>query len=151
MRIDSDTYKLVGLFIIQTFITTFKTNITRFIIRNYFSKGEIPITKWFTLSFILSLNVSKVLGLIIIASFTLITFPLGIWIASFSVGKSYPVLRFMGGIVNLISLPLNIYMMNKVLNELPINKITVTGFILHEVAFIILLISAYFMYKGGLT
>ncbi len=141
--------KLSILVFIQTIIATFKLNVTRWIIKNLFSRGEIPLGKWYSLEFLLSLNIPKILGLIIIASFTLITFPLGVWIASFKLGYSFPIMNMLGFAIQFITFPINIFIMNTILVEMAINNKTVFGIIIIEISKILGIIGCWLLYIGN--
>lgn len=142
--------KLSILVVIQQILSVFKLNVTRWIIKSQFTKGELSLFKWYSWNFISALNVGKVLGLIIIASFTLITFPLGIWIASYKLGISYPIMNIMGAGINMITFPINILIMNRAIQEMAINKYTITGMGLVEISKIIIIIGCWFLYLGNL-
>jgi len=81
MNFDQVTVKLTLLIVAQQLIAIFKTNITRWLIKTFFTTGELPLAKWYTIEFIQTLNLSRILSLGVIASFTLVTFPLGLWAA----------------------------------------------------------------------
>lgn len=149
MKADPLLIKLSLLVLAQQFIAIFKTNITRWLIKTFFTTGELPLAKWYTWAFIQSLNLSRVISLAVIASFTLVTFPLGMWIASHRVGLSYPVIRMIGGLMLLVTFPANIYTMNRVLQELPLNPQTILGAIIIEASHAILVVGAWIMYNGA--
>jgi len=149
LKIDSLLIKLSILVVIQQLISVFKLNTTRFIIKNWFTKGEFPLFEWFKISFLLSINFKQIIGLIIIASFTLITFPLGIWIASYKLGISYPIMNIVGASIQMFTFPLNIYVMNKAINEMVLNKITLMGIGLIEASKIMIIFGCYLLYIGN--
>lgn len=134
---------------IQYLIGIFKSNITRWIIRTFFTGGELPLAKWYTKEFLLALNIPRITGLIAIASFTAITFPLGIWIASFELNKSFPVSRLLGIGIYMATFPVNIYIMNQKLQEFTLTRNSVSGIILTEIGYAIALLGAYFMWRGN--
>lgn len=149
MRLDAVFIKLTLLILAQQLVAVFKTNITRYLIKTFFTEGRLPMAKWYTLEFIQALNFSRVASLGIIASFTLITFPLGIWIASYRLNQSYPVIRIITGIVLMGSFPINFYTMSKVLNEMPINNQTIFGAAIIEISYLVLIAGSWIMYNGA--
>ena len=149
MELDTAFIKLTFLILLQQIIAVFKTNITRWIIKTFFTAGEMPIGKWYTWEFISALNTSRVFGLVAIASFTLITFPLGIWIASFKLNRSFPVIRIVTASVLMVSFPINLYIMSQKINEMPINQNTLIGAGIIELSYLILVIGSWYMYQGA--
>jgi len=149
MNLDQVTIKLTLLIVAQQLIAIFKTNITRWLIKTFFTAGELPLAKWYTWAFIQALNLSRILSLGVIASFTLVTFPLGLWVASFNVGKSYPIARMLGTATFMITFPANLYIMAYKLRELPINPQTILGAIIIELAYAAATVGAYMMHLGA--
>jgi len=149
MKFDQVTIKLTLLIVAQQLIAIFKTNITRWLIKTFFTTGELPLAKWYTIEFIQALNLSRILSLGVIASFTLITFPLGLWVSSFNIGKSYPISRIIGTTTFMITFPVNLYLMAYKLRELPINPQTILGAIIIELAYAAATIGAYMMHIGA--
>lgn len=149
MKIDAVMIRLAVLLLAQQFIAIFKNTITRWIIKNVFTAGELPIGKWYTVEFVQALNFSRVAGLAVIASFTLVSFPLGMWIASFPMDQSYPVTRIMSAAMSFITFPINFYLMSKTLNEMPINRATVSGAFLVLLAQAIMVLAGWQLYQGG--
>ena len=141
--------KLSFLVFLQTLIATIKLNITRWIIKNWFTVGELPLGKWYSWEFISNLNSYRIFGLMVIASFTLITFPLGIWIGSFKLGVSYPIINIIGASMQFIMFPLNIFIMNKILTEMVINKTTLIGIVIIEISKILTGVGCWFLYLGN--
>jgi len=148
--IDKTVIKLGLILLAIQLVGVFKQNITRFIIREWFTKGELRFIEWFKISFLLNITPKQILGLVIIASFTLLTFPLGIWMGSFSVGKTYPITNMIGAGLNLLTFPVNLYLMVKVLDEMELNQKTVLGIGLIVLSNIIIMMGCWLMYKGGL-
>ena len=151
MKIDHVALTLTLLFFAQQLIAVFKQNLTRYLIKTHFSENTIPLGKWYTIEFIQSLTFSRLLSLGIIAAFTLVTFPLGIWIASFSMADSFPMIRVIRGCLLLVTFPLNFYTMSKVLNEMPINRNTLLGGAVMWVSYALLAVGSYIMYQGANT
>ncbi len=149
MEWDTAFIKLTFLILLQQVIAVFKQNITRWIIKTFFTAGEMPIGRWYTWEFISAMNMSRVFGLVAIASFTLITFPLGIWIASFKLNRSFPVIRIVTASVLMVSFPVNLYIMSQKINEMPINQTTLLGAGIIELSYLILAIGSWYMYQGA--
>lgn len=149
MIFDRLLLKLSALVIVQQLIGIFKNNITRWLIKTFFTKGELVLNEWFTWSFISSLDFSRIGSLILIASFTLITFPLGIWISSYSVGHSYPIIRMIGIGTYIVTFPISIYIMVYRLQEMVINTKTQQGIIITILSYSFALFGAWLMYLGG--
>lgn len=149
MKTDPLLIKLSLLIFAQQFIAIFKTNITRWLIKTFFTTGELPLAHWYTPEFIQALNLSRIASLAVIASFTIVTFPLGMWIASYKVGQSYPVIRMIGGIMLLVTFPANIYAMSHILQELPLNPQTILGALIIEASHALLVVGAWIMYNGA--
>jgi len=151
MKFDAVLIKLTILLLAQQFIAIFKNTITRWIIKNVLTSGELPIGQWYSVDFIKALNVSRVAGLAVIASFTLVSFPLGMWIASFKMDQSYPITRIISAAMSFITFPINFYLMSKTLKEMPINRTTLTGAFLVLFAQAIMVLAGWNLYQGGKT
>jgi hypothetical protein len=141
-------YKMVGIMLGLQFVAIFKNTTTRYIIREWFRRGELTA---FQFAFeVFNLTPKKVLGLGIIASFTLVTFPLGIWLASFKMGHSYPILGIVGASLNLVTFPFTLYTMSRVLGELEFNSKVWTGIGLIVLSKLIIILGLWFMYRGNI-
>ena len=151
MKLDKVFVVLTVLIFVQQLIAVFKQNITRYLIKTFFTADRLPMGKWYTMEFINALNFQRVASLGIIAAFTLVTFPLGIWIASYRLNQSFPIIRIISGSVLLLSFPINFYTMSKVLNEMPINRNTLLGGIIMECSYLLLVIGSWVMYRGAET
>jgi len=146
-----NTTKLLIIAFLQQIIGLSKNTVTRWIVRELFTAGELPMAKWYTWEFLASLNKARVIGLLIIASFTLVTFPLGIWQSSFKIGWGYSMNRLVNSCFNLFLFPVNIYLMAVTLDEFQINNMTKLGIIGQTLGTVIMIISAYLMYQGNQT
>ena len=151
MKFDKIFVVLTVLIFAQQLIAVFKQNITRYLIKTFFTDGRLPMARWYTMEFINALNFQRVASLSIIAAFTLVTFPLGIWIASYGLNQSFPIIRIISGSVLMLSFPVNFYTMSKVLNEMPINQNTILGAVIMEVSYAILVLGSWVMYQGAKT
>jgi len=149
MKIDAVFIKLTLLLLLQQFVAIFKNTITRWIIKNLFTAGELPLGEWYSIEFLQALNYSRVAGLVVIASFTLVSFPLGMWIASYSMNNSYPVTRIVNAAMSFVTFPLNFFLMSKVLNEMPVNRQTLSGAFLVLFAQAIMILAGWQLYQGG--
>lgn len=119
--------KVALLAIFETGFSLAKLNVTRWIIKAAFTGGELPLDTWFSWAFLTSLTWQQILGLLGIASMTLITFPLGVWLGSFKLGVSYPVQSIVKVFVTSAMFPLNIFVMHSLLQEFVINRMAVIG------------------------
>lgn len=127
-------------------VAIFKSSTVRYIIREWFSSGELNILKFGTL--ILKINPQQILGLGIIASFTILSFPLGVWMGSFKMGEAYAIRNLVGSLVNLITLPFTLWTM-KNLNEFVFNNETKTGLGIIVIAKILIIIGTALLYLGN--
>jgi hypothetical protein len=137
------------IFFLQQLIVILKKNSTRWIIKNWFTSGEIVFTKWYSIEFLRSLTTQRIVGLGIIASFTLITFPLGIWLASYSTGVSVPITLLLSTGISFFTFPLTIWTMSRVLNEFSLNQTTITGCLIIEFSKFLVLWGGWLLYIGG--
>ena len=120
---------------------------TRYIIREWFKKGELTA---FEFAFkVFHITPQQILGLLLIASFTLLTFPLGIWMGSFKMGDSYSITNMVGSILNLVTFPVTLYTMSRVMGELEFNSKTWLGVGLIVVSKLLIILGCWFMYKGN--
>ena len=147
--IDELVIKIGGLVFLQNILAIVKINVTRFIIKTQFSNSEIPLSAWFSWNFIQTLNYSKFLGLGLIAVFTLVTFPLGVWIGSFKLGLALPIVNAVGLVTLMITDPLNLIVVNRTLNEMNPSSRTGLGIVLLEVGYCILILAWYFIYTAN--
>lgn len=146
----NNTQKLMLIGAAQMLIGIIKSTSTRWIVRELFTSGELPAAKWYTIEFLMSMNMQRVLGLAVIAGFTLLTFPLGMWKGSFNIGWSYSFNRLFLSALSLIAFPVQIYIMKYQLNEFVFNRNTIIGMCGHMIGYLVMIISAYFMYTGNL-
>ena len=149
MKLDMNLVKLSVIVLAQRLVAIAKNNSQRLIIREWFTQGELPFLQWFKPSYLLSLTPKQVLGLGIIALFTLLTFPLGIWLGSFSMGRSYPVMNMIGASINLLSFPIALNLMVNVLGEMQLNRTTWMGIILIIISKLIIIAGCYLLYVGN--
>jgi hypothetical protein len=97
----------------------------------------------------MGLSWQQVLGLIIIASFTLITFPLGIWIGSFKLGISIAVSSMIAYAASFVTFPLNTFIMNKFVGEFVYNNTTYLGILLLEGTQVMGVLGWFLVYQGN--
>lgn len=142
-------YRLMVLVLFQYLLSYVKINSTRWIIKTIFSNQEISMFEWFTMEFIKSLTVTRILGLIAIASFTLITFPLGVWIGSFKLGLSRPMVYMITLGVGVFTQPLNFWIQSRALNEFIFNNQTLLGLCFLEVGYAVTVLGWYYIYLGN--
>lgn len=140
---------LAILTLLQESVHLVQTNVTRYLIKNNISADEIPFWKWFSWEFIKQLGLKGFVSILVIAGFTLITFPMGIWIGSFSVGVSIPVMCIVGGIIGLVVTPLKFYTLSRTVHEITFNHYTILGLVIVEISSVIGIIGFYFIYLGN--
>jgi hypothetical protein len=148
--IDRTVIKIGAIVLGMQLLALTKTQVKRYIIREWFSSGEFGFRKWFDPNFILNLSARQIIGLGLIASFTILLFPLGIWLGSFKMGTSYPLTNMIGAVVNLMTFPLALYSMSRVLNEIKFNAKTNLGIGLIVLSKLIIIAGCWLMYRGGL-
>lgn len=140
-------YKIVLIVFLIQLVATFKNGSTRWIIKNWFTTGELSFFSWFQ-KYVWNLSVKQILGLMIIASFTLVTFPLGIWLSSFNLGESYPIMNIVTATINIITFPITLFLMREIDNY-KINSTTTLGIILIVVSKLIIISGLWLMYQGN--
>lgn len=139
------------LIIIQTALNKLKPLYDRYIVRDILTKGaELPASKWFDLAYWKSLTVGQLAAVGSLAAFKIFTFPLGVWISSFSMVVTYPMTNLLGNIAALIMYPINIFILNNGLNEFVVNQKTMFGFALVMVGLSIGAAGWYLIYAGGI-
>jgi hypothetical protein len=127
-------------------VAIFKRSTSRYVIREWFSSGELNILKFGEL--IWRITPRQVLGLGLIASFTLLSFPLGVWMGSFKMGEAYAIRNLVGSFVNLLTLPFTLWTM-KNLNEFVFNNETRAGLGIIVLAKILIIIGTALLYLGN--
>ncbi len=127
-------------------VAVFKRYASRYIIREWFSSGELNILKFGDLVF--KITPQQILGLGIIASFTIISFPLGVWMGSFKMGEAYAIRNLVGSLANLLTFPFTLWTM-KNLNEFVFNNETRAGIGIIVVAKILIIIGTGLLYIGN--
>jgi hypothetical protein len=140
-------YKIIGIMLLLQLVAVFKNTTTRYIIREWFSRGELSALQF--LRNVIHFTPKQLTGLAIIASFTLITFPLGVWLGSFPMNKSYAITNIVTATMNLVTFPVTLYTMSRVLNELEFNSKVWTGISLIVLSKLIIILGLWFMYKGS--
>jgi hypothetical protein len=145
---------------IQTSITRLKPLYDRFIVRDHLISGAIkkfapngnlPMTVWFNLEFWKSLTFSQFVGLLSLASFKVVTFPLGVWIGSFSLVQTYPLANLLGNVFALFTHPIFLFLAWKGLGEFVVNSKTMLGFGVVMVSLVTSAVGWYLIYVGGNT
>jgi len=149
LNLDLTLVKLSLIVLAQQLVSVLKHNSQRWIIREWFTRGELPFLQWFKPSFLLSLSPLQFLGLGVIAAFTFVTFPLGIWMGSFKAGQSYAVMNIVGDIMALLTFPVTLYTMSRVLGELQMNATTWRGVALIAVGLLVHLGGCYLLHLGN--
>ena len=146
----SNIFTRIGFIVLlQQLVAIFKQNYQRWVIRTHLSEGELSIMKMLSTEFLSTLTVYQVVWLGSIALFTLATFPLGVWLGSFDIGASYPIMNIIGASINLLTFPVALYTMSHVLGELELNQSTWTGIALIIVSKLIIILGCWYMYIGN--
>jgi len=127
----------------------FQQNVTRYLIKTHISPKELPMWKWFSINFIKTLRLPQILSLMAIASFTLFTFPLGIWLQSFRAGTFLPLGYLFGAVVSLFAIPLSLWSLHKTVGEITFNHQTIVGLVIVELATLILVVGWWLIYVGN--
>lgn len=147
----SETLKLFLLLLARRGEDVIHGSVVRYIIKNVLSNAqELPMWKLLSWTYIKNLTIQQFLGLTVIASFTLITFPLGVWINSFPANKYYPLSGIFGHAISLVMIPLNLITYNKLVNEMKFTNTTFLGLVVIEIAMVIGMLGWYLIYKGNL-
>lgn len=144
--------KVYLLLLLQIAFNRLKPLYDRFIVRDVITHGkELPMTKWFDINFWKSLSLSQFVGLGSLALFKLFTFPLGVWIGSFSLVVTYPMSNMFGNLAAILIHPIMLFIANKGLNEFVVNRTTMFGFGIVMFSLILGAIGWYLVYSGGVS
>jgi hypothetical protein len=84
----------------------------------------------------------------IIASFTVVTFPLGIWLSSFKMQDSYAIMNIVTATINIVTFPVTLYMM-KSIDKFQFNARSISGIALIVLSKLIIICGLWFMYQGN--
>lgn len=123
----------------------------RWIVKNLLSDAtELPIWKLLSWTYIRNLTLSQVAGLVALGSFTIVTFPLGIWISSFEAGKYYPISAVFSHLIAIVMIPLNLVVFNKLVDEMKFTQTTLIGLVIIEFAMVLGAVGWFLIYKGNL-
>lgn len=141
--------KISAIVLAQQLISVFKQNYQRWVIKNQFTTGELSIIRMFSWDFLNNLTINQVVWLGGIALFTFATFPLGVWLSSFDMGASYPVMNMLGATINLATFPTALYMMHNVLGELEYTTDTKIGITIIVASKLLLILGCWLMYRGN--
>jgi hypothetical protein len=123
--------------------------VSRYLVKYHITQGvELPLWKLLSWDFIKHLTLGQVLSILGIASFTLVTFPLGVWLASFSSASYIPVFGMFTGAINIFLIPLHVYGMNQAVKEINFNSKTTQGLLIIEVANVLMIVGWWFFWRG---
>lgn len=143
-------FKVVIVRLLQYFETIFHSTVSRYLIKNFISGGgELHFLKWFSWTFLKSLDAKALLSLAGIASLTLISFPLGVWMGSFNTSVSFPITNLLNTAIGMFMIPFNIWTLSKTVNEMNFNSTVLTGVLIVEVASVIAVYGWYVIYTGS--
>jgi len=149
LKINTVLFRIGLIVLAQQLVVVFKQNYQRWVIKTHFTTGELSIMRMFSWDFLSTLNLTQVIWLGGIALFTFATFPLGVWLSSFEMGKSYPVMNMLGATLNLVTFPIALYTMNRVLGEVEFNRNTTFGVALIVVSKLVMILGCWYMYQGN--
>lgn len=121
----------------------------RYIIKHLFPNKELGFNVWFNIGFWRNLSVLQFLSIVGLASFTLASFPLGMWLSSFSAGIFYPVSQMVSTVFGMTLIPFNLWMLHKTVGEITFNPSTNFGILLIELSGIISIFGWYMIYQGN--
>ena len=142
--------KVFLLMLFQSGLNRLKPLYDRFIVRDVLSHGkELPMTRWFDINFWKSLTPHQLLSLSSLAFWKVLTFPLGVWIGSFSLVLTYPLSNLIGNVMAIIIHPIMLFIAYKGLNEFVVNAKTITGFGVVIVSLVLGAFGWYLIYSGG--
>jgi len=147
--LDELLVKLLGLMGLQSVVSMTKNNVTRWIVKNKFTRGELNLKEWYKPSFLIDLGLSRVLWIGVIASFTAITFPIGMQISSYKLSNSFPLMRIMTGVVSLVIIPVGFFTAHYGLGEMPLNSQTLVGLAICEASYLISMYGGWLIYQGA--
>lgn len=112
---------------IQGFIHRSRPIFERYMIKTVAKLENLGIHQVFNPSFYRSLSLKQLGGLLSIVSWRAITYPLGVLVASYSMQISYAASLAIGNLFELFFIPLNLFVINKGLNEFVFNQKTIIG------------------------
>lgn len=147
IKLDSTFWKLLGLVFAVQVVAVVKTNVSRWLLRSYFP-GGVGLRQWFHLSYWMGLGWGQLGTLLVIASFTALTFPIGVMISSHVMSKSFTIMRIATIGSYLLSFPISIYTMAYRMEEFPLNDTTIAGALIMWGAYILAFFGAWVMYSG---
>jgi len=141
--------KVFALVAVRYLFNIFQVNATRYLVRVQFSSGEIPMMSWFQLETLRAMSFSQFLSLAAIASFTLVSFPLGIWISSFGAGMSYGLNNILITAIGMFTFPLQLWTLQQTVGEVIFNSQTKTGIAVLEVSSLIGVYGWWLVFSGN--
>jgi hypothetical protein len=143
---------LIVLVVGRYAVDTIKNIVDRWLIKNVLSENgtKIPMLKWFNWEYLTSRTLMQYLSLAFIASFTLVTFPLGIWIQSFEAWKYWHTQGIIVNILSIIFTPLTALGFWGTVHELKLTQTTIFGLAIVEFGFALCVVGWYFVGQGNL-
>jgi len=147
IRFENILVKVAVIILIQQLLAEVKSTYSRWVIRGI-SGDEIGLRRFFNWNFLSGLSISQLVLVTGIAVFTFATFPLGVWMSSLNAGQSYTARVMVGAVVQFIMLPVAIFNLSRVLNELILTPRTMVGIGLVMFSKIIAVLGAWVMSQG---
>lgn len=141
-------FKVAFIFAAKFVISRLQLVVSRYLVKTHISPKEISFWHWFSPSFLKHLTVSQVLALLGIASFTLLTFPLGVWMGSFGAQLSFPLTGAFSTALGMIMIPVEMWLFHRSVGEIAFNTTTLIGLVLVEVASVIAVVGWIVIYRG---
>ena len=145
----STQVKILAISMCQQLQTIFHSVYVRYIIKNLFPNRELNFGVWFSLSFWKNLNPLQFISLVGLAGFTLVSFPLGMWLSSFSAGMFYPLSQIVMTVVGMLLIPFNLWMLQQTVQEITFNNSTLVGILLIEISGFSAIAGWYMIYSGN--
>lgn len=144
-----DSIKLLILLVVRQAESIFQDWTSRWIIKYHLSDGlELPIWKLLSWQFIRNLTLRQIASIAALASFTLFTFPMGVWIASFSAAVYFPLQCMFLVALSIITTPLQLWGFKQTVKEIVFNQTTINGLILIEISYVVCVVGWWFIYQG---
>jgi len=141
--------KILALMGARALIGQIKNIVTRWVVKYKFTRGELPVGTWYSPKFLIELGIERLFWLGVIASFTAVTFPIGMQLSSYKLDDAFPLTRIMTGVISLVVIPIGFWTAHSVIGEMPINRMTLTGLGVCMVSYLLLIAGGWLMLKGG--
>jgi hypothetical protein len=126
--------------------------ISRYLVKYHITQGlELPLWKLLSWDFIRNMTLKQILSILGIASFTVITFPLGVWLASFSSAMYIPIFGMFTAAINMLLIPVHLWGMNKAVKEISFSSTFMLGLLIIEIASVGMIAGWWFIWRAQQT